>query len=79
MTLRVEVSIVPFGNEDNKKIIKVLNISNHGLDHLTREYDYTVEEDSYKQVDDKTLRIKHNRSDGAKILIEKALSSIERF
>lgn len=72
MTLRVELSIIPFGDETKKRVIETINISNLGV---TRENicEYVVEHNSYKSYEDGTPRVYHDRDDGAIWLAAKAL------
>lgn len=74
MTLRVEVSIVPFGDEDDKRIIKTLNISNLGMIDFD-ECEYGVEVDKYKTKQYDT-RLYHIRSEGAEKLVKLALEKL---
>ena len=81
MTLRIELSIIPFGDESKKRVIETMNVSNVTL----KEGDigigvpdrYVVEYNSYKNYTDDTPRVSHFRSDGAIALAIKALSIIK--
>lgn len=79
MTLRVTLEIVPFGDEDKKRTIETLNISNLGPD---MEFDneniceYLIEHNEYKQWSKPNLVIPHNRKQGALVLAELALHEI---
>jgi hypothetical protein len=84
MTLRVELSIVPFGDETKKRIIETINISNIGLNAnavLGEEgyYDYVVEHNDYKHYDEQSLRISHKRADGGIRLAGSALMALSDF
>lgn len=75
MTLRVEVSIIPFGREDDRTVIKTLNISNMGklYDNV---YDYVIEVDEYKAMRPDVVKVSHDRADGAETLIKKSLEAL---
>lgn len=84
MTLRVELSIIPFGEEDKKRIIETINISNDGISVNERwaedgYYNYLVEHNEYKKYTDETLRISHRRADGAIRLAGSALMALADF
>lgn len=73
MTLRVELKIIPFGVESDEYTIKTLNISNKG--RVSGDYfRYIVEVDEYKS--DSGLMIEHKRSEGAEVLVRKALEGL---
>ena len=74
MTLRVEISIVPFGDEENVREIRRFNISNLGTVDLGI-CAYGVEVDKYK-THNYDFNVTHRRSDGAEALVNKVL---ERF
>lgn len=77
MTLRVEVSIVPFGVEDNKHIISTFNISNIGLSGDGVLYEYIVEVDTYRTKNNgKPIIVYHNRADGFERLVEIAMNAV---
>lgn len=75
MTLRVRISIVPFGDEEREKEIHQINISNleplGGLNYL-----YGVEVDKYKTWEYDTT-VAHKRDDGAIELVRKALEKLK--
>lgn len=79
MTLRVTLSIVPFGNEDDLYDIHHINISNLGpADNNLLSSDvcrYGVEVDKYK-TGKYDYEIAHNRKDGAIALVSLALKEI---
>lgn len=72
MTLRVTLSIVPFGEEDKERVIEVINISNLGQ-LQGNNCIYVVEKNSYKEYEEGTPRVLHDRDDGAIWLAAKAL------
>lgn len=77
MTLRVTLEIVPFGNEAEKRVIEVLNISNrgklnHGPDDL---YAYGIEHNKYKTGEFDAF-VNHHRNDGALALASYALEAL---
>lgn len=74
MTLRVTLSIVPFGEEENIRMIKEINISNLGNSGIG-ECIYGVEVGKYKTFD-YDFTVEHRRSDGAEALVEKVLSKL---
>ena len=70
MTLRIEISIVPFGVEDDKYVLDTINVSNRGMiDWGIAQY--SVEHNKYHE--DLEPKITHNRDHGALVLAEKAL------
>lgn len=76
MTLRIELSIIPFGIEEEKRIIEVLNISNVSFDEgitETGENTYVIEHNNYKNYGELTPRVFHKRSDSALTLLRKSL------
>ncbi|CAB4139165.1 hypothetical protein UFOVP346_25 [uncultured Caudovirales phage] len=74
MTLRIDVSIVPFGDESEIRNIYTVNVSNLGtLDGDLCEYG--VEVDKYKTKDYDTY-VTHHRSDGAMMLVLKAITEV---
>jgi hypothetical protein len=79
MTLRVTFEIVPFGEEDNKRKIREINISNLGpanKDLLRSDVcEYGVEIDKYK-TDDYDYRVVHNRNDGDISLVNLVLKEV---
>jgi hypothetical protein len=79
MTLRVKISIVPFGDESKEYEIERLNISNRSFeegDLPNGDCPYVVEHNSYKNFDENTSRVSHSRSDGALVLVRKALEEL---
>jgi len=83
VTLRVELSIIPFGDETKKRVIETINISNLGVAEVPGrltlddpEYEYVVEHNDYKKFDDNTLRVYHKRNDGALRLAAEALDRV---
>lgn len=85
MTLRVELSIIPFGDETKKRVIETINISNLGVAEVQGrlslddpEYEYVVEHNDYKKFDDHTPRVYHLRHHGALMLAWKALDRLTR-
>lgn len=75
MTLRVTLEIVPFGNEDEKRTIEVLNISNIGFDMANGKHTYCVERNEYKKFKSPIV-VYHDRSHGALPLVEKAIRAV---
>lgn len=75
MTLRVTLEIVPFGNEDEKRTIEVVNISNIGFDMANGKHMYLVEHNEYKKFKSPIV-VYHDRSHGALILAEKAIRAV---
>lgn len=75
MTLRVTLEIVPFGNEDEKRTIETINISNIGFDLYNYKYMYYIEHNEYKEFKSKIV-IYHDRSQGALILAQKAINAV---
>ena len=79
MTMRVTISIVPFGDEEKKYDIETLNISNMGPDE---EWDdeniceYAIEHNEYKKFSKPFLAVSHNRKNGALVLAEVALAEL---
>lgn len=77
MTLRVVVSIVPFGVEADERNIAVFNISNLGLGPDDVLHKYTVEVDTYQTANNnKPIHIYHNRKDGFEKLVEIAMAAV---
>lgn len=87
MTLRLTLEIVPFGEEDKKHTIDVINISNvtrQGSNGKTgyigynneHEGEYVVEHNHYKEYTDDTPRVRHDRDAGALVLAKTALEKI---
>ena len=76
MTLRVTVSIVPFGNEDMEYGLDEINISNVGpsSNGLTA---YGVEVNKYK-TGRYDLFVQHKREDGATELARKVLERLSQ-
>jgi hypothetical protein len=76
VTLRVELSIVPFGDEDSKRVIHQINISNLGLSSTyPDQYEYGVEVDCYK-TGDYNHKVFHRRDAGAIELVRKAIGEL---
>ena len=77
MTLRVTVEIVPFGDEEEKRVIDVYNISNLGAsqqDPVGRTpYRYGVEKNKYK-TGEYDLFVGHYREDGYEELVREVFS-----
>lgn len=83
MTLRVELSIIPFGDETKKRVIETFNISNISmLETFPQQQDdddlYVVEHNTYKKYDDDSYRLLHKRKHGAIELAAKVLSYFSR-
>lgn len=79
MTLRVEISIIPFGDEDKKRVIETLNISNITFKEgcsATGEDFYVIEHNDYKNYNEDTPRVHHQRKDGALTLVKLALKKL---
>lgn len=79
MTLRVTISIVPHGNEDEERTIETLNISNMGVDMEWDDgniYEYLIEHNEYKKFSKPVLTVSHNRKAGALVLAEVALKEL---
>ena len=74
MTLRVEISIVPFGDESKKYVIETLNISNLTGGETSH---YVIEHNDYKNYTEETPRIMHKRSDGALDLVRRAIGRLQ--
>ena len=70
MTLRVRISIVPFGDESQEKEIHQINISNLGM--FGDYYKYGVEVDKYKTGEYEAY-VRHRREDGPLLLSAMAL------
>lgn len=74
MTLRVRISVVPFGDETQEREIHQINISN-----LTMKgngvYEYGIELNKYK-TGDYDAKVKHYREDGAVALVNTALEKL---
>lgn len=76
MTLRVTLSIVPFGDETKERVIETLNISNTTFEEgrgPNGEDIYRVEHNKYKAGRDRSPCVAHFRSDGAFKLAELAI------
>ena len=78
MTLRCTLEIIPFGDEEKKRVIRTLNISNVSFTEETPDgYNiYVIEVDDYKNYNDKTPRVLHKREDGAEELVRKSLETL---
>lgn len=73
MTLRVRISIVPFGDETKEREIHQINISNLGdTGGKFGEYLYGVEVDKYK-TGEYDVEVHHKREDGPLLLSAMAL------
>lgn len=75
MTLRVEISIVPFGDEGKKRVIHQINISNISL-HSRDDCKYGVEVDKYKTGEYDSI-VDHRRSFGALNLVHSVLEELK--
>ncbi len=78
MTLRVTLEIIPFGKEENKRVIEVVNISNWQQTDLDI-YSYRIEDNRYKEFREDDQWVDHNRSDGALTLVCRALAKLDFF
>ena len=83
MTLRIEISIVPFGDESKKKVIETFNVSNITLmekfpDQEVDDNLYVVEHNDYKNYNKDNYRLLHKRHHGAIELASKVLSYFSR-
>ena len=77
MTLRVTVSIVPYGDEADERDVAVFNISNLGISEDGKQHKYGVEVNTYKTFNNgKPIFIFHNREDGFERLIELAMNAV---
>ncbi len=74
MTLRVRISIVPFGDETKEREIHQINISNLGEANI-KECNYGIELDKYKS-GSYLARVTHVREQGAITLVYKVLKRI---
>ena len=74
MTLRVRISIVPFGDEDQEREIHQINISNLA-DVGLGLCKYGVEMDKYK-TGNYDLNLTHQRQDGPLVLVSKVLGRL---
>lgn len=74
MTLRVTIEVVPFGVEENKRTIHVLNIHNDGTKTRAGATRYDVDLDGWR-LDRKFL---HDREDGALELVQKVLDKMHK-
>lgn len=85
MTLRVTLEIVPFGDEDNKREIATINISNVGevenlgFGHSICNYNYHCSVPMAETREDRGTGTiyNHDRRDGALELVQRVLTSIE--
>jgi len=77
MTLRVTISVVPFGNEDNEYELHQINISNLGPTGSPKDDDwvYGVEVDKYKTEEYDFTEI-HHRPHGALVLASTVLNKV---
>lgn len=74
MTLRVRISVVPFGDETQEREIHQINVSNlrdWGLGFA----EYGVEVDKYK-TEDYDFNLMHMRQEGALELVAKVMEKI---
>lgn len=83
MTLRIEISIIPFGDETEKKVIETFNISNITMwetfpDQEVGDNLYVVEHNDYKNYNEDNYRLLHKRQNGAIELASKVLSYFSR-
>jgi hypothetical protein len=78
MTLRLTLEIVPFGDEDKKRTIEVVNISNLGWADEGADYKYLIEHNKYKARDPESPTVSHLRADGAMVLARKALEVLTK-
>lgn len=79
MTLRVTLEIIPFGVEEDRRVIRTINISNISNKEPCDDPSYNtyvVEIDEYKQYDGYNLRVFHKREDGAENLVYKTLEGL---
>jgi hypothetical protein len=74
MTLRVRISIVPFGDEEQEREIHQINISNLASLGLGL-CEYGVEMDKYK-TGNYDFKITHQRQDGPLTLVYKVLEKL---
>jgi hypothetical protein len=74
MTLRVRISIVPFGDEDLEREIHQINISNLASLGLGL-WEYGIEVDKYK-TGDYDFKLTHQRQDGPLVLVNKVLTEL---
>lgn len=72
MTLRVEISIIPFGDEKKKRVLETFNISNSGLSNK-EGFEYFIEHNEYKTGKKNLPSLRHKREEGAIALASKAL------
>jgi len=77
MTLRVTVEVVPFGSEENKKVLSVLNIHNRGVIAGHDYCHYDVEESPTEGPVRPWNGVAHARANGFWTLILKALLANE--
>ena len=75
MTLRVRISIVPSGDEEEEREIHQINISNLGSTEKPNVYVYGVEVDKYK-TREYDVTLDHIRQDGALKLVYEALGKV---
>jgi hypothetical protein len=75
MTLRVTLSIVPFGDEADIRNIHEINISNLGQAYANGNYRYGVEVDKYK-TGEYDAYVSHKRDDGPIALVALALKEV---
>ncbi len=75
MTLRVRISIVPFGDESKERELHQINISNLERHHQPDTYNYGIELDKYEG-NNYLARVTHVRSEGSIKLVMKAIKRI---
>jgi hypothetical protein len=76
MTLRVRISIVPFGDEEKEREIHQINISNLGdTGDKFGFYLYGVEVDKYK-TGEYDFKVEHMRQHGALQLVNQVLERV---
>ena len=76
VTLRVKISIVPFGDETKERVIREINISNLGRHvSIPGVYTYGVEVDKYK-TEEYDVKLNHHRENGAETLVVEAIDML---
>ena len=77
MTLRVTLSIVPFGEEENERVIHTINISNLGPANPRYPglHKYGIEVDKYK-TEEYDAYVTHFRSVGPEELVFAAIDEL---
>lgn len=82
--LRVTIEVVPFGNESKREVLHTVEIANtlqvpESKRHLTHEEwrIYRIAEWAGESlVTNRTRQVRHDRIDGALVLVEKALRAL---